>query len=638
MLLGDRMMKLKRLILFIILLSYIQILFIYFAFNTFLPNNLLGVFFFSLAIASFLIFIETILPKKGKWLVFLIILFFSIYAIVQLNFKNFMGNYISLVQGKDGITRITEYIIQFIFFIDLRYYTILIAPFLSLINIDNENINRKKTLYYYLILSVLSIIIANIQMTNDNNIEKYLSANGPIRYFFHDASQLIFGTTHDNDIIYELPKETIESSIQPTETPNENRSRKIDQNIWNELIEAETNEEMIAIDQFLHSQNITDYNEYTGIFKGKNIITIMIEAFDYMAIDQTLTPTLYKMKTQGWFFENYYTPKYSCTTGESEFIGQVSLVPENMTCAPNDYGTNLYPYSLFNLLRNEDYDTYAFHNWYDEFYDRRIVYQNMGTNVYYNKNDLNITEYKGWPSDIELFDQAYDIIDKTKPFYAHIVTSSTHFPYDQDSWSADLHLDKINEIYPNYPSDAKRYLSKAMILDEALEHLIAKLNNDQLLEDTIILIYPDHHPLKMDFNTIQSCSYMDRTSYTYSIDHTPMIIYGASIQPQTFSEICSTFDIVPTVANLMGIDFDPRFYMGNDYFAPNKETMVIFANGDFLIEEGYYSNVEEKFYPFNDQQINDNQLNHYQILSKNKINVSSKILRNNYFYYRNFID
>ncbi|MCI5773630.1 MAG: LTA synthase family protein, partial [Erysipelotrichaceae bacterium] len=330
--------------------------------------------------------------------------------------------------------------------------------------------------------------------------------------------------------------------------------------------------------------------------------------------------------------------KYSCTTGESEFIGLVSIVPENNTCAPNDYGTNLYPYSLFNLFKHEDYQTYAFHNWYDEFYDRHVVYQNMGANAYYNKNDLNITEYKGWPSDVELLDQAYDIIDKTKPFYAHIVTSSTHFPYDQASWAGDLNLAKINEIHPDYPMEVKRYLSKAMVLDEALNHLINDLKADDLLKDTIILIYADHHPLKMDYDTIQTCSYMDRTTHSYSIDHTPLIIYGADIQPQTFSQLCSTFDIVPTLANLMGIEFDPRFYIGNDYFAPNKQTMTIFANGDFLIEEGYYSNVEEKFYPFADQQISDEQLNYYQILAKNKINVSSKILRNDYFAHRNFID
>ena len=59
----------------------------------------------------------------------------------------------------------------------------------------------------------------------------------------------------------------------------------------------------------------------TGIFKDKNLILIMVEAFDMIAINEKLTPTLYKLSTEGLNFDNYYTPKYSCTIGESEFIG-----------------------------------------------------------------------------------------------------------------------------------------------------------------------------------------------------------------------------------------------------------------------------------------------------------------------------
>ena len=94
-----------------------------------------------------------------------------------------------------------------------------------------------------------------------------------------------------------------------------------------------------------------------GYFEGKNLIYIMVEAFDYIAIDPVLTPTLYMMQQEGWDFQNYFTPKYSCTTGESEFIGLTSLVPSSSVCTPN---TERYtPLLLLFLIRrlSEEIDT-----------------------------------------------------------------------------------------------------------------------------------------------------------------------------------------------------------------------------------------------------------------------------------------
>ena len=56
------------------------------------------------------------------------------------------------------------------------------------------------------------------------------------------------------------------------------------------------------------------------MFRDKNLIYIMVEAFDIISINEKLTPTLYKLYNEGLSFTNYYAPKYSCTTGESEYM------------------------------------------------------------------------------------------------------------------------------------------------------------------------------------------------------------------------------------------------------------------------------------------------------------------------------
>ena len=110
----------------------------------------------------------------------------------------------------------------------------------------------------------------------------------------------------------------------------------------------------------------------SGVFEGKNLILIMVEAFDLSAIREDVTPTLYRLSKEGWYFDNYYTPKYSCTTGESEFIALTSIIPSSSVCTPNTYRNNNYSRALFQLFNQKGYVSTSYHNWNDEFYERKI--------------------------------------------------------------------------------------------------------------------------------------------------------------------------------------------------------------------------------------------------------------------------
>lgn len=625
----DFIIKILR---YFISLLYISLLFNYF--SGFLMTNIINNILICLLI-SFIFTIIDLLPK-GKWLSLIILSFIAIYAIAQINFKGFMGNYMSFVQATDGATRITDYIIQFIAYIKIKYYLILLpVPINIYLNIKQTKPTIKQFKYsLILLLCAISLCIA-YPLSYYSSIEKNLATNGLIPFLIMDIAHVFTNTQTEEEII-------IEPIIEPTITPEiitneEEEHRLIDDNEWKQAIANETNESILSIDNFLINKPVSDYNDYTAMFEGKNLIMIMIEAFDYLAIDKQLTPTLYKMKTEGWFFNNYYAPKYSCTTGESEFISLTSLVPENNTCAPNDYNKNTYPGNVFNLFKQEGYYTSAYHNWKDEFYERRSLYANMGCDNYYNYDDLDYTLHKGWPSDIELFDYSYELYKDKAPFMSLIVTSTTHFPYDQDSWSADLNIDKINEVHPDYPINIKRYLSKAMILDEGLNHLLTNLSNDGLLEDTVIIMYADHHPLKTDLSLINtySNSGYDRLAYDMAIDRSPLIIYGGNIETTTYDGVMSTFDILPTLANLYDLNYDPRIYMGMDYFA-SEDNIVIFANGSWVINEGYYSNIKEEYISFDDTTLSDEKIKYYNTIVQNSINASSKILRLDYFKNRDF--
>ena len=89
------------------------------------------------------------------------------------------------------------------------------------------------------------------------------------------------------------------------------------------------------------------------------MILIMIEAFDWMAIDEQLTPTLFMMTQEGYFFDHYYAPQYSCATGESEFIALTSLVPRSGICSMNTYLGNKFPQTLFTLFMKRQFIVYS---------------------------------------------------------------------------------------------------------------------------------------------------------------------------------------------------------------------------------------------------------------------------------------
>ena len=150
--------------------------------------------------------------------------------------------------------------------------------------------------------------------------------------------------------------------------------REIDDSKWQELMNSETDESIKQLDEFYMSQNITSKNAYTGIFENKNLILIMIEAFDTIAINEEVAPTLYKMATEGFYFDNYYTPKYSCTTGESEYIGLTSIIPSATVCTPNTYRNNTYTDTIFNLFNNKGYYSSSYHNWNDQYYNRTVLH------------------------------------------------------------------------------------------------------------------------------------------------------------------------------------------------------------------------------------------------------------------------
>lgn len=636
------------LILFVSLL-YIEAFFKILSFGNLFQIEFIRIALFTATICLIIAFVCSFFkPRVSIVIIFISIFLSATYSLIQLNFHSFMGNYMSFNAAGDGLGRVGEQVKDFVMYIKPIYYlfylpfVILIILFIAIKNIlIKDKISFKSTVSKLLLIVIVHILSLSTLYLNTFQDTNQIKSN-KILYkapFLLELSLKQFGTMRflHRDLVYMFSSKQIENIIiedipvvnQPVIVPN--YERIIDDSEWRSLIDNENNEQIKKLHNFFINQSVTPRNDMTGIFKDKNLILIMVEAFDMIAINEKLTPTLYKLSTEGLNFDNYYTPKYSCTTGESEFIALTSIIPSSTVCTPNEYKHNNYKTSIFELFNKSGYYSTSYHNYSDKFYARKILHKNMGSVKFYNNEDLNIKRIWGWPSDLNLMEEAVPHFIEKDKFFSFVITSTTHFPYNEDGHVGVVldHWDKVKDL--PYNIKIKRYMAKAIELDLALEYLLDTLEQRKILDDTVIVLFGDHHPLNMEFKYLNEASSIDRFQ-DFNIDRLPFIIYNSTIEPKKVNKTASTFDILPTVANLFDLDYDPRYYIGKDVFS-DEETIVVFTTGSWITDKAIYFSRSNEVKKLQDD-IDDDYISSINSKVNNYFNVSNETLKRDYFKYR----
>lgn len=638
-------------LLYVLCFIAIELLFRWFNQFNLYDSHVVRILIFSLSVSLGIFIVSQLLPKKFQLILLNASLYFLAFiALTQVSYRLYMNANYSFRLFFSMASRVNDYAKDFAQYIKLINMIVFVpAIIFTFFSYSIRKYEKIKTnwlkfgLMFVVVLSLHGLGLISLNWFNQESlpikvVELYnnpyipdLSLNqlGLSRFIIRDTRNLLLGTKETEEIIEIIPEEIIVVSEPSYE-------RIIDDTAWIEKMNNESNETIKVIDEYLMNRTITPKNEYTGIFKDKNLVYIMVEAFDFMGIDEQLTPTLYKLTQDGFFFDHFFSPQYSCATGESEFIGLTSLVPRTGICSPNTYTENVYNRSIFNLFNDAGYFSSSYHNYSDKFYQRTELHQNLGSTYFYNNDDLEIKTLKGWPSDVNLMEEAFKVYGDKQRFFSYIITSSTHFPYDIDSTLGNRYLDEISALYPDLPLNVQRYKSKAMELDRSIETLINLLDAQGILEDTVIIMYGDHFPLKTEKQVFLDYGdpYNERAK-GFNINMLPMIIYNSEVKGERLSTISSTFDLVPTIANLFDLEYDPRFYFGIDIFDTNQERVVPYASLSWNNQFGAYSVSSARFSPFEA----NNTLTSEEIIRISKIvkqnsDISYRILQNDYFSYR----
>ncbi|MBQ2505673.1 MAG: LTA synthase family protein, partial [Erysipelotrichaceae bacterium] len=572
--------------------------------------TVLRIFLFVSFLSFFISLITTRFSSRKVYFIvgLIVMIWFCAYSFVELIFKNFMGDFYSFGTVGDGALRIAQYAVIFLTAAKLPYYFCFLPLIVYILLHKYVHFNDKGPFQLPAIFCIVSFLLLiptmdlgsgvnSILKTYDtfSNKTVIIDKYGIEHFFFRDLSALVYKAPDTIEIIEEEP-------VEEQAPVNQSVKREISDGEWKNIAKEEVNANMQTIDKYLMNRQITQSNEKTGMFEDYNFIYFMVEAMDYLAIDKDLTPTLYKMYSEGIHFSNHYTPLYSCATGESELVSYLSIFPYVNVCTPNYIAGISYYEALPYMFKNKGYSTFALHNWRDEFYERRSILPAIGFDNYYDIDDIwkdtSIPHTNGWQSDKMLIEQAIKHMDETNgKFFCDIITSVMHFPYDESSYWGDYYIDQINEVHPEWTIEFKRYMSKCMDFDAGLKVLLEYLESSGKADNTVICIYPDHRPYWMDYDQVMEATrHIDPLRFGENgIYRSPLIIYNRTIEPEINENYCSTLDHAPTIANLFNLNYDPRLFMGTDAF--NGDNIIILANGNWICRDGYYDATTEKFIP-----------------------------------------
>lgn len=369
---------------------------------------------------------------------------------------------------------------------------------------------------------------------------------------------------------------------------------------FDQLESNEVNETIKTLHQYFKGVTPTEQNEYTGIFKGKNLIYITAEGLDTIAINKDITPTLYKMVNSGFIFKNYYQPLFTVSTSDGEYMYLNSLIPKEGVWSFYRSSNIKMPFSIGTEFNKLGYDAVnAYHDHTYTYYNRDESHPNLGFNIYKGcGNGLEtLMNCKRWPeSDVEMIDATInDYIDKDK-FMVYYMTVSGHLNYTFSGNSMSYKNKDVVKDLP-YSDNVKAYIAANVELDRALEKLLGYLKEKGKLDDTVIVVSPDHYPYGLKTYELNEVSKTDRSD-KFEMFHTSLILYNSAMKENKVVEkYVSSIDVLPTVYNLFGVNYDSRLLMGTDALS-ESEGLVMLSDRSWINENGSYNSMTGKFTSF----------------------------------------
>lgn len=635
-------MKDKKISLY--LYNFLAILFIEIVFravtiNHFFTTSLIYVFLSSGLLSMVISWICGLFPMKANKIVYRVLLFIvSIWAVGLLIYKNVFNVFLSIAMLKlaDQVMSFWKDALDMILN-NFIYIIIIFIPFI-LSFVIGKKISFERRTRKPILLGLLFIIVGVIIFKVSILVNKKASYSAyQIYYEINDTSLAVekygvFMATYLDvkKTIIDFQEDVNYVELKQAEKEEEKNYDYNNLDIDFDSLANKTNDDTLKqMHKYFANEPSSKQNKYTGLFKDKNLILFMAESFNEVAVDKDLTPTLYKLTHSSFMFDNFYTPVNNSTIG-GEFQELTGLFANNAILKTWRTGNNYYPFGIATVYQNMDYKTYAYHNHYYTFQDRNKYLKSIGFNNFlgcYNGLEKKIN-CKLWPeSDVELINATVDDYindDKFMVFYASV---SGHGSY---TWGNSMSYKHRNEVADlPYSEGVKAYLAAQMEFDQALKLLLDKLEEAGKLDDTVIAIVGDHYPYMLSLDEMNEHATYEKDEII-EINRSNFILYNPTIDDIHISKVGSQIDVLPTIYNLFGVNYDSRLIIGKDILS-TEPGLAIFNNRSWVSDYGkYFANTKE-FVLKNGKKVDDDYVDVMNQIVSNKINMSKLIIEKDYY-------
>ncbi|HKK95878.1 MAG TPA: LTA synthase family protein [Anaerovoracaceae bacterium] len=666
------MENLKERILGLMVLFYIPITLVYLEIVLHLYMNMDLIYsviyiLFAFFIGTVLSLILSLLPNKIRFKASLVVVFLLQFIfIVEILCKDILQEFYQVISGLSVATRnnlmdfsdvVTSSISDNLFVIILMILPLIVGViFIKKIEIISSGLLKIRLKYLLIGIVIYAMALLSLHLPwdgeltplklykLDTEVNRQVEKLGLSTMISLDIKHSIFGVERDYSYDFETEK--------PSEEPIVIEKNELDID-FKAMNEAATNESQKWLNEYFNIVAPTEKNDYTGMFEGYNVIFFTLEGLHGAMLDEELTPTLYKMANEGIVFNNFYTPLHFTSTSGGEFRNLTGLYPKNgFPISMTEIGDEdlLMPFTLGNQLTELDYTVKGYHA-NENMYGRRESHPKLGYEWIQKGSGLELERDKYgkyyWPqSDLYAMETTIDEYIEKQPFHAYYLTISGHLPYTYGANDmAEKNKEEIeNSKFSEYSTYTKGYLAANLEVEKTVTYLNERLEEAGIADNTLIIMVPDHIPY-FDIHIIEeltgktygtnSLESINEAYIDFEVYRSSLIIWSASMEePIEVDEYASQVDILPTVSNMLGLDYDSRLMAGKDVFA-DCERIVIMASRSWITDMGRYNRVTCKFEPSNKCTMSEEGIEGYikriNKIVDNRINSSVYVIEEDYY-------
>lgn len=487
------------------------------------------------------------------------------------------------------------------------------------------------------------------QLSNAANFDGMVNAFGLSMGTFLDLTGR--AAVGNGDVQFEIPEETDppvettqaaqeetlppEETAEPTEPPVVYAPHSFDLD-FAALAAAETDANIASVHSYLSTLTPHMENEYTGLFEGKNLILITGEAFSDKVVDPELTPTLYRMMTEGIYFKDYYHQLWGSGTTGGEFANLMSLVPYGGTATMMEVVQQDMFLTMGRQLQALGYSSGSFHNNDHTYYDRHKTHEKLGYDQFLAWGN-GLEKVVKDRSDEEMLVPTVEMYLDKQPFSLYYMSLSGHSPYTRGNSVANKYYPEVQHLQVS--EAIKCYLACNMSLEHGMRRIIERLEELGIADDTVIVISTDHYPYglapgdtwggKGYIHELLGLNWMDDNIR----DRSALLIWSGCLEDMDIvvEDPVSALDVLPTLSNLFGLEYDSRLMVGRDVFSDSEPLVFWPLSFSWKTDKGFYNGQTGVFTPAEGVEVAEGYVDAVSAVVKNKTVYSRAVQVYDYY-------